>query len=243
LVETLSTSPEVFTTGFEPLEKWAWDAPSDEKLAWMKAALQPPGDTVSEEALADWSATLGASPQFHGTLNKTGFRMTGWKMTWGSVGDPDGVLKVLAETGSKAILLVRENRVKHALSLYRYHEEGKSQFEKKGTRPPSEVSIVSMAKWLRESQRLHDQAVGFGRQCETALGKENVAHVSYEEFVTPEGKRRTMDRMADFLGLDPDRFVQSNFEKATSDDLRDALVNFKQLRRKFFFTPYRKFFA
>jgi hypothetical protein len=242
LVETLSTSPEILVTGFEPLEKWAWEAPAEAKLAWMRAALSPPQDTVSEESLAVWAATLSISPQFKGTLGKSGFRLTGWKMTWGSVGDPEGILQVLADTGSKVISLVRENRVKHALSLYRYHEEGKSQFESKGKRPPSEVSAMAMTKWLAESQRLHDQAVRFSHRCEKTLGRQNVAHVAYEDFVTPDGKRATTERLTRFLGVDPERLIQSRFEKATPDDLESALVNYRQLRRKFFFTPYRKYF-
>jgi hypothetical protein len=242
LVETLSTSPEVLVTGFEPLEKWAWDAPASDKLAWMRAALSPPEDTVSEESLAAWANELSASPQFHGTLGKTGFRMTGWKMTWGSVGDPEGIIGVLAETGSKVISLTRSNRVKHALSLYRYHEEGKSQFDKQGKRPPSTVPAVAMAKWLRESQRLHDQAAGFADRCVEALGADNVIHVAYEDFVTADGKREITRRLTGFIGVDPDRLVQSRFEKATPDDLKSALVNYGKLRRQFFFTPYRKYF-
>lgn len=242
LVETLSTSPDILVTGFEPLETWAWEASAPEKLAWASTALTPPSDTRSEDALATWSARLAASPQFQGTLGKRGFRLTGWKMTPGAVDDPKGILEVLAGTGSKAIVLVRQNRVKHAVSLYRYHEEGKSQFEGKGERPPSKVPVLAMAKWLWESQRLHDKVVAFGERCVSTLGSAAVAHLSYEEFVTPEGKARTIERMAAFLGVDSSRLFQGHFDKATSDDLRSALVNYDQLRRAFFLTPYRRHF-
>ncbi|MFO7547442.1 MAG: hypothetical protein R6X29_01035 [Acidimicrobiia bacterium] len=241
LVETLSTSPEVLVTGFEPVEQWAWDAPAGDKLAWMREALTPPVGQ-SDEAFEAWGERLAASPQFDSTFGKHGISLTGFKMTWGAVDDPEGIIRVIDETGSKAISLVRENRVKHALSLYRYHEEQKSQFEQKGVRPPSRVPYEVMVRWLEESSRLHEEALGFAERCESVLGPGRVARVAYEEFVTSEGKEATIRRLAGFLGIDQEGIRRSRFEKATPDDLREALDNYLEMRLRFALTPHRRDF-
>lgn len=243
LLETLSTSSQVFVPGFEPLERWAWKTDDEVKVEWMRSALTPPADTTSETQLAEWAARLSASPQFHGTHDRTGFTHVGWKMTWGAVDDQTAILDVLAETRSKAIVLGRENRVKHALSLYRYHDEGKSQFDKAGERPPSTVPKEAMDRWLRESQRLHDENAAFARKTENKIGTENLFELSYEQFVDEAGKESTIRRVATFLGLDDSLIKRSGFQKATPDDLRSALTNYEELRRAYRFSKYRRFFA
>ena len=242
LLETLSTSSELFVPGFEPLERWAWQAEDSVKIEWIRTALTLP-DTTSESDLASWAERLSTSPQFDGTHGRTGFTHVGWKMTWGAVDDQHAILDVLGETRSKAIILGRENRVKHALSLYRYHEEGKSQFDNAGQRPPSTVSKDALERWLRESQRLHDENAAFARKAENRIGLENMFELNYEEFVDEAGKERTIRRVAAFLGLDESLIQRSRFQKATPDDLRSALTNFEELRRAFRFSKYRRFFA
>lgn len=243
LLETLSTSPELLVPGFEPLEPWAWEAPDEVKASWMRTALTVPEDTSTNEALADWCEALSASPQFHGNHDRTGWWLTGWKMTWGAVDDPQVILDALGAAGAKAISLGRENRVKHALSLYRYHEEGKSQFDRQGERPPSSVSKKAMDRWLAESQRLHDEAFEFADRCRRVIGDENVLPLAYEEFVDDEGKEATLRKAAAFLGMDPAGIRRSRYQKATADDLRSALVNFDELRRAYRFSRYRRFFG
>lgn len=241
LLGTLSTSPDMCMPGFEPVERWAWDVADAEKAAWMRTALTPPGPT--QEAFDAWCEILSVSPQFK--VRKTvvpGFTVTGWKMTWGALDDPDVILDVLADTDAKAIILSRENRVKHALSLYRYHDEGKSQFEMDGVRPPSTVPKESMDKWLKESQRLHDESAAFARTVRARLGDEKVIDVAYEEFVDEAGKEATIQRVGPFVGLDPAGMERSYFEKATADDLESAIVNFDELKRAYRFSRYRTFF-
>ncbi len=243
LVETLSTSPRVFVPGFEPLERWAWKGSDREKADWARTALTPPAATSSRAAIAEWHEALQESPQVKPDHFKLGFDMTGWKMAWAAIDDPLSVLGVMAETGAKAIVLSRENRVKHALSLYRYHEEGKSQFQGTGERPPSRVEKDALQRWLKESQRLHDEGSSFGNRCRETLGSDNVLSITYEEFVTAEGKTSTIERMCHFLGIDPAGIRLSRFEKATPDALSSALENFEELRKSYRFSRYRRFFS
>lgn len=243
LVETLSTSQRVFVPGFEPLERWAWDAGDEEKLDWARTALTLPEDTSSWESIAEWHQSLQRSPQVKPDHVRLGFHTTGWKMAWGAIDDTEGLLEVMASTGARAIVLSRDNRVKHALSLYRYHEEGKSQFDESGIRPPSHVDKASLAEWLEGSRRLHDQATAFGKRCRALLGDDHVFDLSYEQFVTEEGKVETIERLCGFLGLEVELVRRSNFKKATSDDLASALENYAALKRSYRFSRYRRFFT
>lgn len=243
LVETLSSSPRVFVPGFEPLEEWAWSAPDSEKLAWMRTALDPPSDTSSWDSISRWHASLQRSPQVVPDHFKLGFDLTGWKMGWGAISDIEGTLQVLASTGAKVISLTRSDRVRHAVSLYRYHEEGRSQFQVNGIRPPSSPSKTSLDKWLKESRRLHRNATALSRRFVAGIGPDNVFDVTYEEFVDDAGKTETISRLCSFLGLDEAGIRRSGFEKATPDNLASALGNFEELKNAYRFGRYRRFFS
>jgi hypothetical protein len=240
LIQTLGSARGVLIPAFEPLESWAWKADNDEKLAWIRNAVAPP-DQREGPAFQAWVEGLSASPQFAG-LPEGDFDTVGFKVSAGAVRDWDALVGLLAETSTRLVFLQRENRIKHALSLYRYHDEGKSQFELAGVRPPSKVKMRVFSQRLRDSVSLHDQSNSLRERCLEALGPEMITTVMYEEFVTAEGKKTLMERLAAFLGLDRASMSHSGFEKATSDDLRSAVVNYERLRRRYRKTPYAQYF-
>lgn len=125
LLEALGASPQVLVPAFEPVEGWAWDAPDSERVGWLRTALTSPADRAGP-AYDSWVDALGASPQVKEVANKSGFGHVGLKMNDLAVHATDAVADVLEDAKAKVILLSRDNRIKHALSLYRYHEEGKA---------------------------------------------------------------------------------------------------------------------
>lgn len=235
LLSALASSPEVFMTGFESVERWAWDVPAEERLAWLETAMTPPEDR-SGSALDDWFEALQASPQVKQKPVSPNFRHTCLKMSDLPVTDTGAVIDVIDRTGAKAIHLVRENRLKHALSLYRYHEEEKSQFHGQESYAPSRVNFAEFDKWLLESDRLHDQAMDVRDECIARLGSDRVFPLAYEEFQNDAGKIGVLERIAAFLDI-PAEFDEGKFTKATPDSLREAISNYQRFWLRHRFTP------
>jgi hypothetical protein len=235
LVETLGSAPGVIIPAFEPVEGWAWKAPDEEKLAWIRNALTPPPEREGE-AFEAWLAGLARSPQFKGLPGKE-FESVGFKMNGHTLDDLEGLIRLVSDVEAKTIFLERDNRLKHALSLYRYHEESKSQFDLAGVRPPTKVDFKKFDRWLIDSHRLHSNHRRFRQLAVSTLGWDRLIDVAYEDFVTPEGKSATIDRLARFLGLDRSAMGESGFAKATPDGLEEAIVNYARFRKRFIETP------
>jgi hypothetical protein len=235
LVETLGSAPGVLVPAFEPVEGWAWKASDGEKLDWIRNALVPPAKREGA-AFEAWVAGLARSPQFKGLPEKE-FESVGFKMNGQTLDDLEGLIRVVSEVGAKAIFLERDNRLKHALSLYRYHEESKSQFELAGVRPPTKVDFKKFERWLIDSHRLHVNQREFRRLAVSMLGWDRMIDVTYEDFVTPDEKTAVVDRLAGFLDLDRSAMGESGFAKATPDGLQEAVVNYVRFRKRFIGTP------
>ena len=165
------------------------------------------------------------------------FSSVGLKMTCGAIPDTAALLDLLRERATKLVILQRRNRIKHALSLYRYHEEQKSQFERAGVRPPTRLKRRRFGYWVQDSIRLHEDSEAFKDQAETALGAPAVVGVQYEDFVDAEGKVEVIDRLSGFLEIEASALDTGGFEKATPDDLRSAVVNYAQLHSWYRGTP------
>jgi hypothetical protein len=229
LIETLGSAASVVIPAFEPLEWWAWQAGSEEKLAWLHNAFSPPAER-NGPAFEAWLKGLEVAPGFEQLYGKD-FSSIGFKMTCGAIPDAAALLGLLKERATKLVILQRRNRIKHALSLYRYHEEQKSQFERAGVRPPTRLKRRRFDYWVQDSIRLHEDSEAFKDQAETALGSSALVAVQYEEFVTAPGKTAVIDRLSGFLEIESPAPDTRGFEKATPDDLRSAVINYSQLRR------------
>lgn len=226
-------------TGFEPVERWAWDAPVEERLAWLETALSPPQDR-SEPSVSAWFETLKASPQIKQYPMFPKFTYTCMKVGDLAVEDTAGLIDVLDRTDAKVIHLVRDNRLKHALSLYRYHDEQKSQFGGQDKYAPTKVDFETFYKWLAESTRLHNQAMGVRDACVDRLGSDRVFPLTYEEFTDEEGKTDVLARLAAFFDIPVD-FDGGRFSKATPDSLRQAISNYRAFKRHFRNTPHAEY--
>lgn len=241
LIQIIGSPADVFIPGFEPLEKWAWEVTDAERLEWMRTVFTPPDDR-SGAAYESWLEALGKNPHFS-VPKKPDFSVAGFKMHSHTIDDHAALLKVLLDLNSQVILLQRSNRIKHALSLYRYHEEGKSQFDKSGVRPPSDVDLDVFHRWVKESVALHRQSETFWEEATAMLGPDALTRVQYEEFIDEEGKVATMERLAAFLGIEGLSYSASAFKKATPDSLQAAVVNYDALADRYAGTEFEGFLS
>jgi hypothetical protein len=235
LLETLDSSPQVWVPGFEPLEPWAWDAADDVKVGWARTALNPPvGDP---QGLDTWWGLLRSSPQVKGPYLPS-LTSVGFKMSTTALEETDALLEVFTDLRIRLIFLLRRNRIKHALSLYRYEEESKSQFLVEGMLPPTRIKFRRFDEWLDRSVWLDQQMSSFRTICVERLGADQITTVAYEDLVSEQGKKRTMSELCSFLGVDRAGLQPSNVAKATPDDLQDAVINFRRLVRRYRSTPF-----
>ena len=239
LIQTIGSDPSVFVPGFEPLERWAWEATDAERLEWMRGVFTPPEDR-SGPAYGIWLDELAKNPQFSAPRNPE-FAMVGFKMHAHSIEDHPALLKLLLDSESHVILLERRNRIKHALSVYRHHEEGKSQFDKAGVRPPSKLDLDLFHARVVESVALHGQSEAFWDDALEILGPAAVTRVEYEDFIDVAGKEATLERLAGFLDLPEYSHEGSAFQKATPDNLTAAVVNIDELIERYAGTEFEQF--
>jgi hypothetical protein len=239
LIQTIGSPASVYIPGFEPLEKWAWETTDAERIDWMRAIFSPPDDRHGD-GYATWLEDVGRNPNFQVPRNPE-FSVAGFKMHSHTIDDHAALLKTLLDLESQVIVLKRTNRIKHALSLYRYHEEGKSQFDKSGVRPPSEVDLQVFDRWVRESVALHRQSETFWQEAVDMLGEQALARVDYEEFIDEAGKADTMARLATFLDIDGLSYASSPFKKATPDSLEAAVINYDALVEQYSGTSFERF--
>jgi len=239
LIQTLGNIPGVFVPGFEPLDEWAWDTDDSERLAWLRTVLTPPAERDGP-GYENWLAALHAHPHFRDPRDPA-FGHVGFKMRSHSIRDRMAVLSSLEELGSRLIVLERRNRIKHALSLYRYHEEEKSQFDKSGVRPPSDLDLEVFHHWVTASVDLQRQSDVFWAKAMQVLPKEVSTRLQYEDFLDEPGKVATMKHLTGFLGIDAPSYTPSGLEKATSDSLPESIVNFEAIVDRYTGSEFERF--
>jgi LPS sulfotransferase NodH len=230
LLNTLETSPEVLVPAYEPLEWMHWQADDADKLAWVDTVLDPP-DSGDAEAVETWKQRLRSSPQFVDFGPKP-FRVVGFKMSPEAVADVAGLIDVIARRGAKLLAIRRRDRVRHALSLYRAHVEGKHQFRGEGLLPPTKLKRRPFLEWLDYSERVDRHMAAILGEAAGVLAAGDVLVVDYEDFLADEGKEATVAAAAEFLGVtDRSSMRWSTYRKATPDALEDAVENYAALQR------------
>lgn len=237
LLNTLGSSPKVLVAGYEPLEWMHWKVDDATKLAWTELAWNAPerNDAAAMEA---WFEAMESNPQWVDT-EKRDFEGVGFKMSAPAVTDHQSLVKLADGVGAVVVVMVRRNRVKHALSLYRSHEEDKHQFRDEGIMAASSVDPRVFRKWLRLSCKAHAAAEKFTRLARRLMGEDRVHVFAYEDFVDDEGKAETVQRLGSVFRLDPESLSYSRYRKATPDSLSEAIANFDELFRTFRWSKHR----
>ena len=157
----------------------------------------------------------------------------------------------LAEEGIEAVLPHRSQQDNSTQDMFQRRkegmfEEGKSQFGHDGRleelRPSTKIKMRAFDRWVKESQRLHREALRVRRTLGERLGPDQMTDLSYEEFISDEGKRHTLGRLSNFLGIEPIPLADGGLKKATSNDLRSAVANYNTLKLRYSLTSMRGFF-
>lgn len=246
LIETIGSSPSVFIPAYEPLEKGVWKTAPKDKIPWLSNAFGGPAGS-GEKALDEWLDGLAEAPQFEQNREKRtiflkesrpNFRSVGFKVGTAAVRNPPEILECLHELGTKIVLLQRADRAKHALSLYRSNVEKKDQFQRKGEQPPSEVDLEQFDFWLYKARVMHQTSEDLQAQAKALFARKSLMTLNYEDFVTDQGKDRTIERLTRFLEIDAPQLGASKFQKATPDRIKDAVVNYDELAAHLRYTEY-----
>lgn len=167
------------------------------------------------------------------------FRAIGFKTKLSDVVDRARLEGLLRDLGARIILLRRRNRVKQVISAFRAEElHPRNQdwnLYREADRPgPLVVPIQRFDFWLK---RLEDADRDL-REYVKSLGLPTLA-VHYEDLLI--FFEAAMARTFAFLEV-PWQPVSGSALKNTSDDLREALANFEELKGHYRNTPYEEMF-
>jgi LPS sulfotransferase NodH len=133
----------------------------------------------------------------------------------------------------------RRNRVKAVVSRINarrlYEASGNWNLYKDADRmPPMEIDPDQFAEYLAEREAADDELQAYVDQLNLPTLK-----IVYEELLVD--KQGVLDKIFAFLNI-PSKPVQEKTLKNTSDDLRDAVLNFDQLRSQYAGTIYESMF-
>jgi LPS sulfotransferase NodH len=170
---------------------------------------------------------------------KSGKQVLGLKAKLNQVGDVDAFRQLLVELNVDIIHMKRRNLVKQVISELRSIElaekTGKPTLYKEEDRVPA-AAIDPATFRTKFQQRLKREAVM--DEYVQDLPLRNML-LFYEDLQVD--RERTLAKVFEFLGV-PGHNVTSNLLKHTSDDLRDAVQNFDELKATLAGTPYETMF-
>jgi hypothetical protein len=157
-----------------------------------------------------------------------------------SITDPAGFAERLLADGVRVVRMRRDNLVKVAVSQMRaevYAERTKEQTGKprwavrKGEQPlePIVIDPEILQRRLSIASKAQDRLMGM-------FSPGDVLDIEYADIRTDlDG---LVGRLRRWIGLPTDQPFKVAFEKATSDNLKDAVLNFRQVKRRLKGTPY-----
>lgn len=167
------------------------------------------------------------------------YAAVGFKTKLRDVRDPEDLAALLAELGASAVLLRRRNVVKQVVSrvnskrLYETTSDW-NLYDERNRLPPATIDPA----WFDDALRRVEED---RRELEDYVGNLEVPTLPlyYEDFLVDWAA--AFSRVCSFLGA---RFepVQRQSIKNTSDDLKQAVSNFEELRALYAGTPYASMF-
>jgi len=195
------------------------------------AVLKQKGAGAKEQL--DWVRSF-FTPPFIGRKAAVGFKT---KLV--DVADLDAFANLLKEKGCHIIQMKRRNRIKAVVSRInarRLHDKSGNWnlYKEEDRLPPMNVDLQEFATFLKEREDADNELDDFV----TKLGLPTLL-VTYEEIMT--NKDQVLSRVFDFLKV-PHLPLEGKTLKNTSDDLRDVVLNFQELRSCYAGTPYEAMF-
>lgn len=166
-------------------------------------------------------------------------RALGFKTKLRDVLDPEATAWLLREIDASVILLLRRNRIKHLVSVFnamRLHEEtGEwNLYEDGRSLAALHIDPERFDQWLQAREQQREELDAYVRTLPLPT-----LRLVYEDLLLDESA--VFAELFDFLGVEP-RPVEGEARKATSDDLREALANFEELRTRYEGTRYEEMF-
>ena len=163
----------------------------------------------------------------------------GFKTKTMDILDPLGFARLVEEKRCKVIHLRRRNTVKGAISTIRARDLHAASgnwnlLKESDRRPPVAIDPDD----LRQHIKLHEQWDAELQDYVNSLGRPTL-HLTYEELLQDESA--FMSRVFEFINVAPQP-VEGKTHKNTSDDLREAVINFDELKAEYVGTPYYAMF-
>lgn len=168
-----------------------------------------------------------------------GIEAAGFKTKLHDVLDTEAFAGLLHDVAARVVLLRRRNRVKHVVSVFNAMriEENTGEWNLRGEGDTlSAVSIdpERFDEWLESYRRGLEELERY-----VDLLDLPTCRIHYEDLLRdPE---ETTARVTESLAVEPAP-LETRTRKATSDDLREALANFEELRRRYEGTRYGPMF-
>lgn len=169
----------------------------------------------------------------------TRYRAVGFKTKLVDILDKDAFLHLLREKNVRIIQMQRRNQVKAVVSRInakRLHDVtgNWNLYNEKERLPAFEIDPDMFHQYLLERIQADEELTNFTEKLNLPTLK-----MVYEDLLV--NRDRVLSRVFDFLGVDPFP-VQGKTLKNTSDDLKEVILNFEQLRSKYSGTKFESMF-
>jgi LPS sulfotransferase NodH len=166
-------------------------------------------------------------------------KAVGFKTKLVDVLDIEGFSELLRRRQVKIIQMRRRNRIKAVVSRINarrlYDATGNwNLYDKSDRMPPIEIELPLFETYLEEREAADDALQAYVEQLQLPTLK-----IVYEELLVD--KDNILSSVFDFLNVTP-KPVQEKTLKHTSDNLREVVLNFDQLRSRYQGTPYENMF-
>jgi hypothetical protein len=167
------------------------------------------------------------------------YRALGYKTKLIDILDLEGFASLLRQNDARIISLRRHNAIKWTISILNHirllTRTGKHNLGSEKDRPgPIQVDLDEFNKYLEYYRQRYALIDTFINTLDLP-----VLHLFYEDFLSAE--EATFNEVFSYLDVPP-RPVRPETVKITSDDLRQAVINFEQLRAAYLGTEYEAMF-
>jgi LPS sulfotransferase NodH len=185
------------------------------------------------EAQAEWADKALTAPLI-GRFGAVGF-----KTKLRDIADPTQFSRLLRERNVKIVHMQRRNRVKVAISEINcnvlHARTGSYNVYKEDDRlPPIRIDVAEFKNTLAMREQLDSDLKGFVDDLHLPT-----LDICYENILLDEPN--TLKTTYEFIGVTP-RLTKGASYKNTNDDLRNALLNFEELKASVSGTPYEDMF-
>ncbi|NNC86882.1 MAG: hypothetical protein HKN82_00320 [Akkermansiaceae bacterium] len=163
----------------------------------------------------------------------------GFKTKYKDILDPEGFARLIGEYDARVILLQRRNRIKLMVSLMNAVRLNAATgdwnlYSESDRQPMLHVDLEQFAGWLQRTEKANAAMNDYADRLERPM-----LRLCYEDLLMKPGP--SFERICEFLGVPP-AGMQAQCKKNTSDDLREVVENFEELKAAFAGTPYEEMF-